>query len=76
MSIVVKLKPLYMIASASNGYSAIHYTFDKNVAENAIENDPEEFGGMDSGPDCIMVPEAMTYADLGITYSLEDDLED
>jgi hypothetical protein len=76
MTIVVKLKPLYLIAGGTDGYTSIQYTFNKELAERAIEEDPESYGGMDSGPDCIMVPEAMTYADLGISYTLEDDFED
>jgi hypothetical protein len=76
MSIVVKLKPLYLIAGGTDGYTNIQYTFDGSLAQRAIDEDPESYGGMDSGPDCIMVPEAMTYADLGISYPLEEDYDD
>lgn len=75
MSIVVKLKPLYIIAGGTDGYTSVQYTFDKELAERVIDEDPESYGGMDSGPDAIMVPETMTYADLGITYPLEEDEE-
>lgn len=76
MSIVVKLKPLYIIAGGTDGYCSIQYTFSKEIAERNIEDYPESYGGMDSGPDVIMVPETMTYADLGITYSLDDEEEE
>lgn len=75
MSIVVKLKPLYILAGGSDGYTSVHYTFDGDLAERYC-NEEEDFQGMDSGPDVIMVPEAMTYADLGICRSLEEDLEE
>jgi hypothetical protein len=76
MSIVVKLKPLYLIAGGTDGYTSIQYTFDKELAERVIDEDLESYGGMDSGPDVLMVPEAMTYADLGICSPLEDDFDD
>ena len=72
----VKMKPLYLIAGGTDGYTSIQYTFDKELAERVIDEDQESYSGMDSGPDVIMVPEAMTYADLGISYPLEDDFED
>lgn len=64
MTIVVKLKPLYIIAGGTDGYTSVQYTFNKDLAERVIEEDQESYSGMDSGPDAIMVPEAMTYADL------------
>lgn len=75
MTIVVKMKPLYLIAGGTDGYTSIQYTFNKELAERVIDENPDSYGGMDSGPDCIMVPEAMTYADLGICYTLEDNLD-
>jgi hypothetical protein len=74
MSIVVKLKPLYIIAGGSDGYTYVQYTFDRELAQRVIDEDTD-YQGMDSGPDAIMVPEAMTYADLGICSPLEDDFE-
>ncbi len=71
----VKMKPLYMIAGGTDGYVSIHYTFDGELAQRVIDENPNSFGGMDSGPDCIMVPEQMTYADLGITWTVEDNEE-
>lgn len=76
MSIVVALKPLYLIAGGTDGYTSIQYTFSKELAERAIDEYPESYGGMDSGPDVVMVPAAMTYADLGISYPLEEDYDD
>ncbi|UOL48570.1 hypothetical protein QGX12_gp074 [Pseudomonas phage Kremar] len=75
MSIVVKLKPLYIIAGGSDGYTYVQYTFDRERAQKEIDENTD-YQGMDSGPDAIMVPETMTYADLGITYPLEDEDED
>lgn len=75
MSIVVKMKPLYIIAGSSDGYNYIQYTFNKELAERMTDEE-EDYMGMDSGPDAIMVPEAMTYADLGICSPLEDDFDD
>lgn len=73
--ILVKMKPLYIIAGGSDGYTCVQYTFNKEHAERCTNEDPD-YMGMDSGPDCLMVPEAMTYADLGICSPLEDDFED
>lgn len=75
MTIVVKMKPLYIIAGSSDGYNYVQYTFNKELAER-MTDEAEDYMGMDSGPDAIMVPEAMTYADLGICSPLEDDFED
>lgn len=72
---IVKLKPLYIIAGGSDGYVYIQYTFNKELAER-MTNEEEDYQGMDSGPDVLMVPETMTYADLGITSPLEDDFDD
>lgn len=74
--ILVKMKPLYIIAGGTDGYCSIQYTFDKELAERVIDEYPESYSGMDSGPDCLMVPEAMTYADLGICSPLEDEDEE
>ena len=66
------MKPLYLIASSSDGYTCIHYTFDGELAERFCEED-EDFYGMDSGPDILMVPADATYESLGITSPLEQD---
>jgi hypothetical protein len=68
------MKPLYLIASSSDGYTCIHYTFNQELAQKFCDED-EDFYGMDSGPDVLMVPDDMTYEDLGITDPLEADEE-
>lgn len=67
------MKRLYLIAGGTDGYVSIQYTFDGDLAERVIEEDPESFGGMDGGPEFILVPDHMTYEDLGISYPLEAD---
>lgn len=74
MSTLVKLKPLYVIAGGSDGYTYVRYTFNEELAKHMTDEE-EDYQGMDS-PDYIMVPESMTYADLGITDPLEDDFDE
>lgn len=75
MTTVAKLKPLYIIAGSSDGYNYIQYTFNEELA-NRMTVEEEDYQGMDSGPDTIMVPASMTYAELGITDPLEEDFEE
>ena len=53
---VFKTKTLYVYAGGTDGYTYVHYTTDEQEAINAIDEDPESFGGMDSGPEEVQVP--------------------
>lgn len=66
------MKRLYIIAGGTDGYVNIQYTFDRQLAQDTVDNDPEAYG--DEGcVDWILVPDEMTYECLGINYPLEDD---
>jgi hypothetical protein len=49
-------KTLYLVAGGTDGYTSIYYYTNEQDALDAIEDDPESFGGMDSGPEDIQVP--------------------
>lgn len=70
------MKRLYIVAGGTDGYVNISFTFDGELAVRVIDNNPESYGGMDSGPSSILVPDDATYESLGITYPLEEDDED
>jgi hypothetical protein len=53
---VFKTKTLYVYAGGTDGYTNVHYTTDEQEAIDTIDEDPESFGGMDSGPEEIQVP--------------------
>ena len=53
---VFKTKTLYVYAGGTDGCTNVHYTTDEQEAIDAIDEDPESFGGMDSGPEEIQVP--------------------
>jgi len=52
-------KTMYLIAGGTDGYTSIQWFESYQDAENAIDDDPESYGGMDSGPECIEVPSWM-----------------
>lgn len=68
----MKMKNLYILAGTSDSYVGIGYTFDKEVADRVWEGN-EEYYIDDGGFDSILVPEHLTYADLGITDPLENE---
>jgi hypothetical protein len=53
---VFKTKTMYLVAGGTDGYVSINYTLDEQEAIAMIEEDPESYGGMDSGPESIEVP--------------------
>lgn len=53
---IFKTKTLYVYAGGTDGYTSVHYTTDEQEALDAIEEYPESYGGMDSGPEEIKVP--------------------
>jgi hypothetical protein len=53
---VFKTKYLYLIAGGTDGYTSIERFTDEQEALDAIEEDPESYGGMDSGPEYVQVP--------------------
>lgn len=67
-----KTKRLYVLSGGTDGYVSSHYTFDEEVAERVLSDDPECYPD-DDCLDSIKVPSFLTYEDLGISYPLEDD---
>lgn len=53
---VFKTKTLHLIAGGTDGYTSIVYYNNEQDALDAIEDYPESYGGMDSGPETIEVP--------------------
>lgn len=53
---VFKTKTMYLVAGGTDGYTSIHWMTDEQEAIDMIEDDPESFSGMDSGPEEIQVP--------------------
>lgn len=49
-------KTIFLIAGGTDGYTSIDIFKSFEEAETAIEEDPESYGGMDSGPEPIEVP--------------------
>ena len=70
------MKRLYIIAGGTDGYVSVQFTFDGELADRVIDNNPESYSGMDCGPESILVPDDATYESLGISYPLEEDEED
>lgn len=69
------MKKLYLIAGGTDGYCSIRYTFDYDLALKVMDDNQEAYSGFDD-PDSINVPDDATYESLGISYSLEDDLDE
>lgn len=53
---VFKTKTMYLVAGGTDGYVSIQRTLDEQEANDMIDEDPESYGGMDSGPEEIQVP--------------------
>lgn len=53
---VFKTKTIYLIAGGTDGYTSIERFGTEEEAQDAIDEDQESYGGMDSGPESIQVP--------------------
>lgn len=69
------MRRLYIVAGGTDGYVNIRFTFDDELANRVVEDNPETYG--DEGCiSSIIVPDDATYESLGISYPLEEDEDD